>query len=209
MAGADVRRKRRWFLPETPDLVGQLHVQAGITLEGVDAFAAWAAGETAAGQTLRDIEHRGDAAKRELLEQLREAFVTPLAPEDLFALSRGIDWILDYTRDLARESVAMACPPDARLAEMAGFLREAVAQIVSAIGQLQSDGEAASASADAAIKSVRRMGIAYYQGMAELLDLDSRPERIASRELYRRCDRIGEEVTDVAERIVYSVVKES
>jgi hypothetical protein len=204
-----VRRKRRWFLPDTPDLIGQLRVQTKITLEGVEAFAAWAGGDAAAGETLRDIEHRGDAAKRELLEQLREAFVTPLAPEDLFALSRGIDWILDYTRDLARESVAMACPPDDRLAEMAEMLRDAVTHIESAIGDLQSKGDAASASADAAIKAVRRMGIAYYQGMAELLEVESRPERIGSRELYRRCDRIGEEVVDVAERIVYSVVKES
>ena len=204
-----MRRKRRWFLPDTPDLIGQLRVQTKITLEGVEAFAAWAGGDTAAGETLRDIEHRGDAAKRELLEQLREAFVTPLAPEDLFALSRGIDWILDYTRDLARESVAMACPPDDRLAEMAEMLRDAVTHIESAIGDLQSKGDAASASADAAIRAVRRMGIAYYQGMAELLEVESRPERIGSRELYRRCDRIGEEVVDVAERIVYSVVKES
>lgn len=204
-----MKRKRHWFLPETPDLIGKLRVQTGITLEGVEAFSAWAGGDTAAGETLRDIEHRGDAAKRELLEQLRDAFVTPLAPEDLFALSRGIDWILDYTRDLARESVAMACPPDDRVAEMAEMLREAVAHIESAIGHLQSDGEAASASADAAIKAVRRMGIAYYQGMAELLDVESRPERIGSRELYRRCDRIGEQVIDVAERIIYSVVKES
>lgn len=204
-----MRRKRRWFLPDTPDLIGQLRVQTKITLEGVEAFAAWAGGDTAAGETLRDIEHRGDAAKRELLEQLREAFVTPLAPEDLFALSRGIDWILDYTRDLARESVAMACPPDDRLAEMAEMLRDAVTHIESAIGDLQSKGDAASASADAAIRAVRRMGIAYYQGMAELLEVESRPERIGSRELYRRCDRIGEQVVDVAERIVYSVVKES
>ncbi len=204
-----MKRKRRWFLPETPDLVGQLRVQAGITLEGVEAFAAWAGGDATAGETLRDIEHRGDAAKRELLEQLREAFVTPIAPEDLFALSRGIDWILDYTRDLARESVAMSCPPDDRVAEMAEMLRDAVSHIESAIEHLQSDGESASASADAAIKSVRRMGIAYYQGMAELLDVESRPERIGSRELYRRCDRIGEQVIDVAERIIYSGVKES
>jgi uncharacterized protein Yka (UPF0111/DUF47 family) len=204
-----MRRKRRWFLPDTPDLIGQLRVQAGITLEGVDAFAAWAAGDDSVGESLPDIEHRGDAAKRELLEQLREAFVTPIAPEDLFALSRGIDWILDYTRDLIRESSAMALAPDARVAEMARTLRDAVAHIESAIGNLQSDGEAASASADEAIRAVRRMGIAYYQGMAELLQEDSRPARIGSRELYRRCDRIGDQVIDVAERIIYAGVKES
>jgi uncharacterized protein Yka (UPF0111/DUF47 family) len=202
-------RKRRWFLPETPDLIGQLRVQATIVLEGMDAFAAWAGGDESAGNALVEIEHRGDAAKRELVEQLREAFVTPLGPEDLFALSRGIDWILDYARDLVSESKAMKNPPDARLAEMAGMLRDAVSCIGEALDQLDSDGDAASAAADEAIRAERRLEHTYYRGMAELLEVESRQERISSRELYRRCARIGDEVVDVAERVVYAVVKES
>ena len=204
-----MRRKRRWFLPDSPDLLGQLGHQTDIALEGLEAFAAWAGGDVGAGDSLSGIEHRGDAAKRELLEQLREAFVTPLAPEDLFALSRGIDWILDYTRDLVSESKAMSSRPDARLAEMAGCLRDAVARIDEAIHHLGSDGDAASAAADEAIRSERELEHAYYRGMAELLEVDRRNQRISSRELYRRCARIGDEVIDVAERIVYSVVKES
>jgi uncharacterized protein Yka (UPF0111/DUF47 family) len=204
-----MRKKRRWFLPDTPDLVGQLRVQAAITLEGLDAFAAWAAGDESAGEALPDIEHRGDAAKRELLEQLREAFMTPLAPEDLFALSRGIDWILDYTLDLVSESTAMSSPPDTRLAEMAGQLRDAVAHIHEAVDQLGSDGDASAVAADEALHAERQLEHSYYRGMAELLEVDARNERISSRELYRRCARIGDEVIDVAERILYSAVKES
>jgi uncharacterized protein Yka (UPF0111/DUF47 family) len=202
-------RKRRWFLPDAPDLTGQLHRQAEITMEGLDAFAAWAAGDESAGDALPGIEQRGDAAKRELLEELRDSFVTPFAAEDLFALSRGLDWILDYARDLVSESRAMASPPDARLAEMAAALRDAVAQIESAIGHLESDGDAASRAADEAIRAERRLEHGYYHGMAELLKVDTRNERISSRELYRRCARIGDEVIDVAERIVYTVVKQS
>jgi uncharacterized protein Yka (UPF0111/DUF47 family) len=204
-----VKRRRRWFLPESPDLIGQLRVQSEVTREGLDAFAAWAAGDESAAESLADIEHRGETAKRELLEQLREAFVTPLAPEDLFALSRGIDWILDYTRDLVSESKAMSSPPDARLSEMAGCLRDAVHHIDDAIEQLGSDGDEASAAADRAIHAERKLEHAYYRGMAGLLGVDRRNERISSRELYRRCARIGDEVIDVAERIIYSVVKES
>ena len=33
--------------------------------------------------------------------------------------------------------------------------------------------------------------------------------RVSHRELYRRCLRIGELVVDVAERVVYAVVKQS
>ncbi|MGZ8476228.1 MAG: DUF47 family protein, partial [Candidatus Limnocylindria bacterium] len=87
-----------WFLPETPDVLGLLSRQVAVTIEGVDAFAAWAAGDAAAAETVRDVEQRGDAMKRELLNALRAAFVTPLEPEDVFALSRAVDWVLDYAR---------------------------------------------------------------------------------------------------------------
>ena len=45
--------------------------------------------------------------------------------------------------------------------------------------------------------------------MAALLGLDDLREVMASRELYRRCARIGEDVVDVAERVWYAVVKQS
>ncbi len=200
---------RRWFLPETPDVLGLLRRQVAVTIEGVDAFAAWAAGDVAAAEALRDAEHRGDAAKRELLNALRVAFVTPLEPEDLFALSRGVDWILDYAHDLVRESEVMSCPPDAGIAEMAGLLAEAVHHIDDAIAQLGSDGERATEAADAAIEAERRLEHAYYRGMAALLETEDMRQRISGRELYRRCSRIGDVVIDVAERVVYAVVKQS
>jgi len=202
-------RKRRWFLPETPDLVGQLRDQAAITSEALEAFAGWAGGDEAAGDALPEIAHRGDASKRALLDELRDAFVTPIAPEDLFALSRGIDWILVYARDLVSEARAMGLAPDARLGEMAGLLRDAVSEICKGIAAIQSDGEAASAAADRAIQREGDLERSYYRGMAELLRVGDRDERIASRELYRGCVRVGEEVIDVAERIIYAVVKES
>ena len=86
----------------------------------------WADGDAAAEHAVRDCEHRADAAKRELYRALRSAFVTPLEPEDLFALSRGIDRIINQAKDTVRESEVMACPPDAPLAAMAALLCEAV-----------------------------------------------------------------------------------
>jgi uncharacterized protein Yka (UPF0111/DUF47 family) len=204
---ADVRR--RWFLPEAPDVLGLLRHQVAVTIEGVDAFAGWAGGEVAAAEVLRDAGHRGDAAKRELLNALRVAFVTPLEPEDVFALSRGVDWILDYARDLVSESEVMACPPDAGIAEMAALLAVAVRRIDEAIAHLDSDGDDATEAADAAIEAERGLEQAYYRGMAALLEVEDMRERIARRELYRRCARIGEVVIDVAERVVYAVVKQS
>ncbi|HLY51275.1 MAG TPA: DUF47 family protein [Solirubrobacteraceae bacterium] len=201
-------KRARWFLPDTPDVLGLLRAQVAVTIEGLGAFVAWAGGDAPSAGAVRDAEHRADAAKRALLGALRAAFVTPLEPEDVFALSRGADWILDYARDLVSESEAMACPPDAVIREMAELLGEAVRNIDSALAQLGKDDDAATDAADAAIKAERRLERAYYLGMAGLLEVENRSERIARRELYRRCARIGEMVIDVAERVVYAVVKQ-
>jgi uncharacterized protein Yka (UPF0111/DUF47 family) len=201
--------RRGWFLPETPDVLGLLRRQVAVTIEGVDAFTAWAGGDTGAAELVRDAEHRGDAAKRTLLNALRAAFVTPLEPEDLFALSRGVDRILDYTRDIVIESKVMGSPPDGVLAEMAGLLGEALRNIDRALAHLGTDADAATEAADAAITTERGLEHAYYEGMGALLDVENRGERIARRELYRRCARIGETMIDVADRVVYAVVKQS
>jgi uncharacterized protein Yka (UPF0111/DUF47 family) len=202
-------KRRHWFLPETPDVLGLLRTQVAVTIDGLDAFAAWAAGDAGAADRLRDAERRGDDAKRELLGALRAAFVTPLEPEDVFALSRGVDRLLNSARDVVAESDAMACPPDARIAGMASSLRSALGRIDEAVTALGRDPDAATEAADAAIAEERELERAYYQGMAALLEVGDRNERIARRELYRSCARLGETVVDVAERVVYAVMKES
>ena len=202
-------RRGRWFLPETPDVLGLLRAQLAVTIDGVDAFAAWAGGDVRAAQAVRDAEQRGDSAERALVGALRAAFVTPLEPEDVFALSRGIDWILNYARNLISESEAMACPPDPVIGDMAKRLGEAVRHLDQALAHLGSDADAATAAADHAIETEQMLERVYYRGMAALLEEQSRSERIARRELYRRCLRIGEMVIDVSERVVYAVVKQS
>jgi uncharacterized protein Yka (UPF0111/DUF47 family) len=201
--------RRRWFLPESPDVLGMLRHQLTITIEGMDAFATWAGGDDQAAATVRDSEHRADAARRELHTVLKDAFVTPLEPEDLFALSRGLDRILNQAKDLVRESEVMDCAPDAALAEMATLLAAAVRGVDDAIERLEPRGGDATDAADAVIKQARRLERVYRAAMAELLAVDDLREVMARRELYRRCSRMGESAVDVAERVLYAAVKES
>jgi uncharacterized protein Yka (UPF0111/DUF47 family) len=202
-------RGRRWFLPESPDVLGLLHDQLGVTLDGMEAFAGWAAGDAAAARVVRDREHAADEERRRLHRALRSAFVTPLDPEDLFAVSRGVDRILNQAKDLVREAEVMGCAPDPALAEMAALLRDAMARLQTAIGRLDRRGADAIEPADAAIADDRRVERVYRRAMAELLAEDDLREVIARRELYRRCSRMGETVVDVAERVLYAWVKES
>lgn len=199
----------RWFLPKTPDVIGLLRREAAAMIAGMDAFAAWADGDAAAAERLREARREADEARRDLLEALRAAFVTPLEPEDAFALSRGIDRIVGHALDLMGEAEVMANPPDPGIARMASVLAQAARHIDEAIARLGPDPEAATRAADAALEAERLVAHLYYQGMASLLEVDERHERISRRELYRRCARIGEGVVDVAERIQYAIVKQS
>lgn len=203
------RRNHRWFLPDTPDAIGLLRRQMAVTIEGLDGLKAWAEGEAAAAEIVRKAEPQGDAAKRDLLNALREAFVLQMEPEDLFTLSRGIDWILDHARDLIEEAQAMDVSPTPGLAAMATLLLEATRQIDDALARLGSDNDASTTAADAAIKTARRLEHVYYAETAKLLEVEEMRLRISLRELYRRCDLLSHIVVDVAERVVYAVVKES
>ena len=40
----------KWFLPETPDVLGLLRAELAVTIEAMDAFGRWAGGEAAAEQ---------------------------------------------------------------------------------------------------------------------------------------------------------------
>lgn len=199
----------RWFLPDDPDIFGLLRRQMGVTVQGMEAFARWTAGDPQAGDRVRASEHAADRAKHDVQEALRDAFVTPLEPEDLFAISRGADWILNHAKDTVGESELMACPPDGTMREMAEELLTATRRLETAVAALAVRDADPGAAADGAVKAERRLEKAYRRGMAALLEVDDLRVVTARRELYRRCSRIGQTVDEVPERIIYATVKES
>ena len=99
---------RKWFLPETPDVLGMLASQMDVTVEGMEALVAWAQGDPDASDLIRDCEHRADDHKRELRSALRQAFTTPIDAEDLYALSERLDASLNQAKDAVREAEVMA-----------------------------------------------------------------------------------------------------
>ena len=200
-----------WFLPDTPDVVGVLRRQVALTVEGMDAFADWAAagGDAEASAIVHAREHEADTVKAELREALRNAFVTPLDPEDLYSLSRGVDWILNHAKDAIGESEVMACPPDEATAKMAALLAESVHEIDAGVALIAAKSGDAAVPADKAVKAERRLEKAYRAAMGALVDVEDLRAVMGRRELYRRLSRMGEAAVDVAERLIYADLKES
>lgn len=210
----------RWFLPETPDVVGMLQTQAEITVRGMDAFADWAAGDTARAEDVRTAEHECDEVRRTLVDAVSEAFTTPLQPEDLFQLSRDLDKVINGAKNTVREAEAMDFPPDRATAEMAVLLAEGVRHIRTAFTALGARGGRASRTAaaatvsateaaDAAVKAQRNLERIYRTAAGDLLAVTDISVVVARREFYRRVSAISDDIVSVADRIWYSEVKES
>lgn len=201
--------RRRWFLPETLDVLGMLSEQTAITVEGLEALGAWARGDAAKAEVVRACEHRADDRKRELREALTTAFATPLEPEDLFALSRGLDAVLNGAKDAVREAEVMGAAPDTAMAAMADELIAGARKLAEAVAALAADGRGgATEAADAAVRSQRQLEKIYRAAASALLEKTDLREVTARRELYRRLSRTSDQLVDVAERVWYAVLKQ-
>ena len=199
----------RWFLPDTPDLLATLSEQIDVTAEGMTAFRRWAAGEATCSEDVREAEHAADEVKARFINTVREAFTTPLEPEDLFELSRGLDEVINGAKNTVREAEVMQLDPDIAMSEMAELLSEGVNHLRLAFEALDGDRGEAPIEAAAAIKTQRRLERVYRKAMSTLIDSDDLRRVVGYQELYRRIARISDEVVGVADRVNYSVVKES
>ena len=200
---------RRWFLPQTPDVLGLLKAQGVITIDGLDAFCAWAGGDASKEAEVRTKEHEADRARRALLVAVRQAFVTPLNPEDVYELSERLDNVLNGAKDLVREAELLDMDPDPPIAAMGSRATTGVRHLVEAFEVLHDHPDRATDLADAAIKQQREAERLYRRAMSSLLEVDDIRETMGRRELYRRAARMSDAVEGVAHRIWYAVVKEA
>lgn len=200
---------RRWFLPETPDVLGMLREQLDTTEKALAAFAAWAHGDGDKADEVRALEHRADEQKRELWRALRTAFVTPVDAEDLFTMSAELDEVLNGAKDIVREADVWSMTPDPAMADIADLLVTGARRLGEAFARLDGPGDDATASADAAVKSQRAVERVYRKAMSTLIETGATREVIGRRELYGRLLTISGRMCAVAERVWYAVVKEA
>jgi predicted phosphate transport protein (TIGR00153 family) len=86
---------------------------------------------------IKDCEHRGDDVTHEIVNSLNRTFVTPFDREDIYALSSGLDDVLDYIDEVADTVIVyrITSIPDAAR-RMAVLIRDAVLQLQEAIRRL-------------------------------------------------------------------------
>lgn len=87
---------------------------------------------------IKNLEHQGDEVTHEVVRTLNRTFVTPFDREDIYALSSGMDDVLDLIDEVTNTLVLYgmtACPPAAR--ELADLILDGAQHLQRAIAGLE------------------------------------------------------------------------
>jgi uncharacterized protein len=187
--------------------------QADLTVRGLqllEKFVRVPGGHDELVEQLKEIEREGDAKRRILIDELAHTYATPFDREDLFALSRAIDDILDAANETAVELAIYRIGPPEGLNELTRVLVEGASHIRSACGELLDHPGVAAEHAVRAKRSENRIDSLYHQAVGRLFDAAvDMSLTLKSREIYRHIKNSADRIDRAADEISVIVIKRS
>lgn len=202
-----------FFKPRQGNFLRLLIDHAAKTVEGLEClekFVQEPNDELA--QKMRLLEKEADELRRILIDELNRTFVTPMDREDIFALSRAIDDVIDYAYTTVEEMVILKIEPTIFLRRMVSLLREAAYEIHQAMLRLKEHPNVANDHAIRAKALENRVEHIYREAVADLFsgpeDIHHVMEMLKLREIYRHlsnCADRGDEAANVITDIIIKV----
>ncbi len=203
---------KRIFKKRQSIFIEHIKDQAHLTLEGLDALKVYLATQDPAASALLDTkEKEADEARRILIDDLNRTFVTPFDREDIFALSRTIDDVLDYAYSTVSELEILKVGPTPYMQTMAGLLRDAAFELYSAVNCLGEHPAVANDHAQRAKALENRVEGVYREALADLFrgaeDIKHVIKMMKLREVYRHLSNAADRGDEAANVIADIVVK--
>ena len=186
--------------------------QAQLTLEGMDALTAFMATQDPAQAALLSTkEKEADEVRRILINELNRTFITPVDREDIFALSRSIDDVIDYAYSTVSEMEILKVRPTPFMQRMASLLRDASYELLQATRRLEQHPGVANEHAQRAKALENRVENVYREALADLFtgaeDIKHVVKMLKSREVYRHLSNAADRGGEAADVIADIVVK--
>jgi len=196
------------IMPPEHDFYALLIEQAEKILEAMQRLVEWLyTGQEEKAQRVRDLEREGDEVRSRLAGQLGQAFVTPIDREDIHHLSRRLDEVANYTRDIVGEVEMFGLQPDRYMREMAELLLEGAQELHQGFLKFAHEPAAAAVHAQNAKRLENRVEQCYRQGLKELFRGEDLKEILMRREVYRHISNTADRIDEVADALWFSVVK--
>ncbi len=216
MGGAEMNQqsgKRRGFLssifPSEYDFEGMLAHQAERTLAGVQVFAGWLEKTPLTEPViLAKVEGEVDELRYQLEENLLEAFSTPFDRQDIYSLSRQMDYILNFSRETATEMYAFGVEPDEHILKMVQGLLYGTGQVCTAVRIISNDRVRVEQAIREARKAMRAIEADYIAGMQDLFSSGDPMAALRKREVYhhlRDAGRALRQTVDILHKAVVGI----
>lgn len=158
---------------------------------------------------VRQCEEDADEIRRILISELNRTFVTPMDREDISALSRAIDDIMDYAWSTVQEMEMLHVTPTPYLQRMVSLLYEAAREVHLAMLRIKDHPEVASEHAQRAKALENRVEHVYREALADLFEGPAGPKRVITilkmREVYRHLSNAADR-GDAAANIISDIV---
>ncbi len=192
--------------------ISRIHEQASVTLEGMDVLIQYLTKpDHSLADQLTAKEKEADEARRILIDELNRTFITPFDREDIFALSRAIDDVLDYAYSTMTEIVIFKVKPTDYMVQIGTLLRDATFEILKAVECLQDHPGVAAEHAHRAKKLENQVEGIYREALAELFkDTDNVKGVVKAmklREVYRHLSNAADRGDEAANVLADIVVK--
>jgi predicted phosphate transport protein (TIGR00153 family) len=158
-------------------------------------------------------EKEADEVRRILIDELNKTFVTPFDREDIFALSRSIDDVLDYANTTVYEMAVLDVKPTAYMQRITSLLKDAAYEIFLAMQRLRKHPSVAIDHAQRAKALENRVEAVYREAIADLFnsadDVEHIVEMLKKREVYRHLSNAADRGDEAANVISDIVVKKT
>jgi len=159
----------------------------------------------------REIEKAADNVRRRLVAELNGTFITPIDREDIHALSRNLDDVVDYAYTTTEELELFEIEPNESLNQLASMVREGAVELHKGMQHLKDDPELANEHAQRAKKIETNVERVYRQTLADLFvppkDLEGMVEILKLREVYRHLSNAADRIDEAANILSDIVVK--
>src|SRR5512145_2330879 len=128
------------LFPRQYDFHALLEAQADRTVSGVRLFASWLETIPQGNPVhLQEIETEVDAMRHAMEEKLIGSFSTPFDRQDIYSISRQMDYILNFSLETAKEMNAFGVPSDPYIHAMTGYLLSGTECIARGVHALDGD----------------------------------------------------------------------
>ena len=189
-----------------------MHEQASLTLEGMDILKKYLSFPAKSlAEELTAKEKDADESRRVLIDELNRTFITPFDREDIFALSRAIDDILDYAYSTMTEITILKVDTTEYMVRMCSLLRDAAYELMKAMEQLQDHPGVASEHAQRAKALENRVETVYREALADMFqgaeDVQGLVKVMKLREVYRHLSNAADRGDDAANVLADIIVK--